>query len=123
MIRIWTWACIGITGFFVVACSIAFADFYQQLGTPSAAPVEMSFLKEIGYVVGERIFNFGESLPGLAYVVIIGHPKLFASGLLVVLSGVGSGIWLCGILIARIVGAGLERRRRRLTAPFIGDDH
>lgn len=122
MIRIWTWACASITGFFVVACGIAFADFYQQLGTPAAPVAEMGLLKEIGYAVGKRIFNFGERLPGLDYAVIIEHPKLFASGILVVLAGVGSGIWLCGILITRTAGAGLARRKGRTAAPFVGDD-
>lgn len=112
MIRNWTWACAGITAFFSVACGMAFTHLYTNFGTASPDQVpEPGFMTSIGYAIGKRLFEFAENQPGLDYAVILNHPVQFAIGLLIVHLGVGSGVWLVGIAVFRLLGAHLYRRK------------
>ena len=69
-------------------------------------------MTRFGYSVGERLFEFAERLPGLDYAVILNHPVMFAGGLLVAHLGGGSGIWLVGVAIFRVLGYLSHRNNR-----------
>jgi hypothetical protein len=114
MIRVWTWTCASITLFFVAACGMAFAHLYINLNISGQDQVaEPGFMTRIGFFVGERFFEFAERQPGLDYAVILNHPVMLAAGLLVAHLGVGSGVWLAGLAIFRVVGGSLCRRNER----------
>ena len=112
MIRVWTWTCVSITLFFVVACGMAFTHLYTNNVFDPDKVAESGFMTRIGYSVGERLFEFAERLPGLDYAVILNHPVMFAGGLLVAHLGVGFGVWLVGVAIFRVLGC-LSRRNNR----------
>lgn len=115
MIRIWTWACAGITALFSVACGMAFTHLFTNIDSagPDQVP-EPGFMTSIGYSIGKRLFEFAEDQPGLDYAVILNHPIQFAIGLLIVHLGVGSGVWFVGIAVFRLLGAHLYRRKNNI---------
>ena len=112
MFRVWTWVCICITAFFLLACGSAFIHLYTHSGAVGSEADGIDPITRIGYVVGERIFSYAEDQPGMDYSIILDHPFLFALGLVVVLIGAGSGVWLIGIGFSRTllrVFPGLKR--------------
>ena len=112
MIRVWTWTCVSITLFFVVACGMPFTHLYTSNVFDHDKVAESGFMTRIGYSVGERLFEFAERLPGLDYAVILNHPVMFAGGLLVAHLGAGSGVWLVGVAIFRVLGCLSSRNNR-----------
>jgi hypothetical protein len=92
---------------------MAFAHLYTNLNVSDQDKVaEPGFMTSIGYSVGERLFEFAERLPGLDYAVILNHPVMFAGGLLVAHLGAGSGVWLVGVAIFRVLGCLSSRNNR-----------